>query len=249
MNVEFEYKNLASLRDNTPCRNLLEEDRYAVFSDLHMGDGGSQDDFIKNGNLFRTILERYYLKRNFNLVLNGDIEELYKFSLPPILTHWQSLFSIFDRFASNNRLIKTIGNHDYDLLREKTYLYREMLLPAIRLLYEKDEIFIFHGHQASDWMEKYHRLTSILIRYVARPLGIKNYSTAFNSRKRFRVEKKVHDFSNNHKIISLIGHTHRPLFESLSKMDTLKFKIEQLVRSYPRPLQKEKFPSPMILIT
>ena len=240
MNDEFEYESLSSLRDNTPFRPLSDEDRYVVFSDLHMGDGRAQDDFRKNAELFRTVLDRYYLKRNFNLILNGDIEELHKFSLPPILRQWKGLFSLFDRFAEDKRLFKIIGNHDYDLLREKKYPYRSMLLPGMRLSYESGEIFIFHGHQASDWVEKYHRLTRILIRYLARPLGIKNYSTAYNSRKQFRVERRVHEFSNTQKIISLIGHTHRPLFESLSKTDSLKFKIEQLVRKYPAASQDDK---------
>ena len=30
-----------------------------------------------------------------------------------------------------------------------------------------------------------------------------------------------------------MGHTHRPLFESMSKVDTLKFEIERLCRIYP----------------
>ena len=33
--------------------------------------------------------------------------------------------------------------------------------------------------------------------------------------------------------MAVIGHTHRPLFESLSRIDYLKFQIESLCRSYP----------------
>jgi hypothetical protein len=43
----------------------------------------------------------------------------------------------------------------------------------------------------------------------------------------------VYGFSSRRKIVSIIGHIHRPLFESLSKIDTLKYRIEQLCRHYP----------------
>jgi hypothetical protein len=47
------------------------------------------------------------------------------------------------------------------------------------------------------------------------------------------VEKRVYDFAKDKKILAMIGHTHRPLFESLSRIDTLKFKIEKMCRRYP----------------
>ena len=61
-----------------------------------------------------------------------------------------------------------------------------------------------------------------------------------NSKKKFKTEKNVYDFSYDKKIISIIGHTHRPLFQSLSKMDSLRFKIEQLCRSYQTVNKREK---------
>jgi hypothetical protein len=71
------------------------------------------------------------------------------------------------------------------------------------------------------------------VRYIAHPLGIKNYSVAFNSRKRYYFEKRVYEFAREKKILALIGHTHRPLFESLSRIDSLKFNIERYCRRYP----------------
>lgn len=54
----------------------------------------------------------------------------------------------------------------------------------------------------------------------------------YESRKRYRTEHRVYAFSSSRKIVSVIGHTHRPLFESLSKIDTIRFRIEQLCRDY-----------------
>ena len=40
------------------------------------------------------------------------------------------------------------------------------------------------------------------------------------------------------KCLSIIGHTHRPLFESLSRSDYIKFEIERLCRDYPASAQR-----------
>jgi hypothetical protein len=47
------------------------------------------------------------------------------------------------------------------------------------------------------------------------------------------VEKHVYDFSREQNIVSIIGHTHRALFESLGRFDYIKFEIERLCRNYP----------------
>jgi hypothetical protein len=69
---------------------------------------------------------------------------------------------------------------------------------------------------------------------LANPLRITNYTVAANSRKRFRTERRVYDFATRHKVAAVIGHTHRPLFESMSKADSLQFEIERLCRKYPK---------------
>ena len=76
------------------------------------------------------------------------------------------------------------------------------------------------------------RAVILFLRYIAKPFGIKNFSVAYNSRKRFAIEKSIYEFSNQAKIVSIIGHTHRPLFESLSKVDYLNYRIEDLCRTY-----------------
>jgi hypothetical protein len=40
--------------------------------------------------------------------------------------------------------------------------------------------------------------------------------------------------------MAVIGHTHRPLFESMSKIDSLRFEIERLCRKYPKASQKKQ---------
>jgi hypothetical protein len=69
--------------------NINNQSRWAIFSDLHMGDGSTKDDFKPNSELFQTTLRDYYLKHNYSLILNGDVEELQRFSLDVILKNWR----------------------------------------------------------------------------------------------------------------------------------------------------------------
>jgi len=82
--------------------------------------------------------------------------------------------------------------------------------------------------------ERYNRLVGFGLRYFANPLRITNYSVAHDSGKRFRTEQRVYEFASARRVLAIVGHTHRPLFESMSKMDSLKFEIERLCRKYPR---------------
>ncbi|MBN1835453.1 MAG: metallophosphoesterase [Spirochaetales bacterium] len=232
------YERMAALLRDAPVVQLTDLSRIVVFSDLHMGDGGRGDDFKDNAGFFSFLLRHHYLPRGYTLVLNGDIEELHKFSYRRILERWEDLYSLFGEFAARGRLYKTVGNHD-------DYPFRTMALAgalraripytnsALRLQYGEDSILIFHGHQASLLLRHLNRFLALGLRYVLHPLGIRNMSISEDRQIRFRTERRVYSFSSRQKIISVIGHTHRPLFESLSKVDTLRYRIERLCRRYP----------------
>ena len=223
-------ENLHQLLRETPTRRLDKRTKLVIFSDLHMGNGTVRDDFLKNSKLFLYVLKNYYLKRKYGLILNGDVEELQRFSFNRILRKWKEIYKVFKDFKKRSAFYKIIGNHDYELMYHKELNIQ--LLPAMKFQFDGNDLFIFHGHQGSRFHERYHYLSTFILRYIANPLGIKNYSPAYSSNKRYKVEKNVYEFSSQNKVVSIIGHTHRPLFESLSKIDSLKFKIEQLCRDY-----------------
>jgi hypothetical protein len=54
------------------------------------------------------------------------------------------------------------------------------------------------------------------------------------------VERQAYDFSRKNDCISVIGHTHRALFESLGRFDYIKFEIERLCRDYPASSDADK---------
>ena len=220
--------------------NINNQSRWVIFSDLHMGDGSTKDDFKPNSELFQCALRDYYLKRNYSLMLNGDVEELQRFSLDVILKNWNLVYKLFDAFANKNRLAKTYGNHDLQLKVQKPpYDYK--ISEACKLSYEGDHIFIYHGHQASKKYQLQNDLVGFTLKYFANPLMIKDYSVSHSSKKQYKIEKRAYEHAIKRNQISIIGHTHRPLFESLHKVDRLRFKIDQLCRDYliSRPSNQE----------
>ena len=211
--------------------------RVLIISDLHMGYG-RRDDFHLNGEMLGRILEDYYYKNGWYLVLNGDIEELAKYALGNILEKWAQLYRVFDLFACAGRLYKILGNHDEDLIFERNYPYP--LYNALRIETGLVPIYVYHGHQSSRLYMNYKNIIRLGLRYILKPIGIRNISSARSPYRRFNVESRAYRFSLSQNCISVIGHTHRALFESLGRFDYIKFEIERLCRAYPSSSGKER---------
>ena len=226
-------KRLERIYNEAPIRTLDESDRIVIFSDMHIGNRRRGDDFRVNSGLFLRALKEYYWPRGFTLVLNGDIEELQKFNMPIIRRRWKKVFALFERFQAAGRLIKLIGNHDLELSTGRFGGINSGLLEALRLEYKGQSIFLIHGHQAGDIYHRYNDFVGFLVKYIAYPLGIANRTAAHDSKRRYTVERRIYRFSYLKQVISIIGHTHRPLFEGLNKRDSIRFAIERILRDYP----------------
>lgn len=238
------HPHLERLLGNARSETLGPSSKVIILSDLHMGNGGRRDEFRRNSRLVRTMLSDFYLPEGYSLVLNGDIEELFKFPLESIEDRWGPMYDLFLRFRQNGFFWKTYGNHDAELLEDPDYRLADWLVESVKFRYGEESMMVFHGHQASVLLWETYPLVSkavvFFLRYIAKPVGIRNFSIAYNSRRRFAIERSIYDFSNQSKIVSIIGHTHRPLFESLSKVDFLNYRIEELCRSYPSAEGEER---------
>jgi predicted phosphodiesterase len=210
--------------------DLSSGDKVLIISDFHMGVG-RRDDLEHNGPLLIELLKSYYYPQGWYLILNGDIEELPRFSLPAIQKRWHALYEVFDLFAAQGRLFKNLGNHDENLIFEKNYPYP--LYNAIRIETGLIPLYVYHGHQSSRVYTEYNNLVRLSIRYFLKPFGVRNISSARSPHRRFFVEKQADVFSQDNHCISVIGHTHRALFESLGRFEFIKFEIERLCRDYP----------------
>jgi len=231
---------LNRLYDHAPVVELKEKDKLVIFSDLHLGDGGGNDDFKKNADLFLAVMRRHYLEGNFTLVLNGDIEELARFRLKRIVARWGDVYRAWAEFATRGALIKLVGNHDLRLLRHRSRGMPFPVTEALKIRLGGKSLFVVHGHQTSHLNWAFQTLGILFLRWLLHPLGFGNYTVAQSSRRRFRVERRIYSFARQKKIMALIGHTHRPLFESLSRLDTLKIEIENLCRKYPQAPSEQK---------
>lgn len=242
------YPHLDHLLATAPRRAIGPDDKLAIVSDLHMGDGGANDDFKQNGALFLEILRSWYWPRGYHLILNGDIEELLRAKRPAIYAAWPEIFEYLERFRQAGRLTWLRGNHeilpnlDYGLggvdcldPRAEATLAHGFDGEALRLDWQGRSILVFHGHQAG-WLNsgRFNNLIGPILRIGANALHIGNYSVSQDSEKKIRIEKEVYDFARRAGVISMIGHTHRPLFESLSKREYLGFQIERLCREFAR---------------
>lgn len=210
--------------------------RVVVLSDLHLGDGSRKDDSRGNAGLVASVLEKWYLPEGYILVLNGDIEELHKFDLADILCAHAELYRIFGLFSAEGRLHKLLGNHDLSYLLED-----EQPLPAghaLRMEWRNGDgeaippLLAFHGHQAATFFTRFNYISDFIVRYLAGPLKIRNADVPMTNKHRYRTERSIYAAARKLGVIALAGHTHRPLFESMSKYDSLRFSIEALLRRY-----------------
>ncbi len=212
-----------------PEEEFHPDESYVFLSDLHMGNGSSRDDLERNRELITTLLH-WYRENKYILILNGDIEDLSKFSLSVIRRAWPMLYDIFSEFHRAGRLRKITGNHDECAFFPATYPYP--LLDGLVLRYGHDRLFVFHGHQSTDRYVRFGAVSHLLIRFLAKPLHINNTSVSKDSRRRYSTEKSIYRAANTLGVVAITGHTHRPLFESLSKFDRIRFTVEELLMEY-----------------
>lgn len=231
---------LDDLYRHAPAKTIDNSSKIIIFSDLHMGNGSSTDDFVRNAELFTTVIKKEFKDSGYTVVLNGDIEDLYRFRIRQIMKRWKHVYDIFENLLDDDRFIKIVGNHDYELYALPPHSYPFTLVPAFRFSFYENDLLAFHGHQATTYFDKWSGIGAFFLRYFANPLKIKNRTVAHNSVKKFKTELRIYEFSMRHKIITLMGHTHRPLFQSHSKIDEVRFKIENHLRSYESADEDER---------
>lgn len=217
--------------------------KIVIMSDCHRGSGDTDDNFLKNRNVFEGALV-YYYNRGFTYVELGDGDELWEVkNFKDIIIEHLSTFKTLRKFYKKNRFIMIYGNHDMDKKNQSVmdkYFYKyynkltkkeEELLDGLKVYeslvldYNGYEIFMLHGHQADFLNSNLWKLSRFLVRHVWRNLekiGIKDpTSAAKNYRVSNLTEKKLKKWSNKNNKMLIAGHTHRPIFPN--KDDSLYF--------------------------
>ena len=203
----------------------IEKDRYVIFSDVHKGNGQNiTDDFSHNEMTYVAALD-YYINRDYRLILNGDIEECWKFEHDIIANVYaDTAFRAERQFIEQGHgfYMRTYGNHDEvwaNPLKLKKGLHRILKFPievhpAISL---GDKILIAHGHQGDLTADRIATFTRHFIRRFWKPLQqllhvkldgklAQNYS--FEGQR----ERCLYRWAVANRQLLIAGHTHRAFF-------------------------------------
>jgi len=207
--------------------------KYALFSDLHLGDGKTSDNFARNEETMRFALN-YYKKNGYSLILLGDVEELWQFPLNRIRDRYDEKIYSLIRSFTDKKVYRIFGNHDREWKRPADpVLNNERMIhrtpEAIKL---GDDIFLLHGHQGDILCDKNIWFSSC-ISYILK-FGVPLAKAFFNYENRSATksqipksrEKLYYNWAKEKKVILICGHTHNAIFASRSYYWWLKEQIE-----------------------
>lgn len=140
--------------------------KYILISDCHRGNGTSNDNFLKNQNLYFAALE-YYYKRGFTYIELGDGDELWENrDMGQITEIHSNTFWLLSKYCEEGRMYMLYGNHDM-IKKGKAHIYEGVILKDDE---GKKDIYLTHGHQADFMNCCLWKLSRFLVRYVWKPL-------------------------------------------------------------------------------
>ena len=212
------------------------KNKFIIFSDQHKGRKNGADDFMAAETTYVDALE-FYNQNQFHLISLGDSEELWENTLLQVKKHNTLSFEAEKKFAIRLAFTKVFGNHDLDWdidpLAPK-YLKEIYAVPVIavegillRTTVTSTTINIFctHGHQGDlqsdgNWLSKF--FVSKIWAPLQAYLRINPNTPAYDKGLKTLHNRIMYEWSSYQKnILVITGHTHQPVFESLTLMERL----------------------------
>ena len=227
--------------------------KFIIFSDHHKGSRNGADDFAAAESTYLTALS-YYHAADFYYINLGDSEELWENYLWQIKKPNQQCFEAEKKFLDHNRYIKIFGNHDLfwdndplagwqlkHIYGEKVKVYEALILktsidhPGSQETSSPLTIFLTHGHQGDassdgNWFSKFFvaRIWAPLQAY----LRINPNTPAYNAEKKTLHNHLMYEWSaRRSNSILITGHTHQPVFASLTHLERLYRNMEQALQA------------------
>jgi predicted phosphodiesterase len=216
--------------------NAAAEDKFIVFSDHHKGAKNGADDFRDCEQTYLHALD-YYEANGFHYICLGDSEELWENGLQEVKKANVLSIEKEKTFIRRGALTKVFGNHDLfwdqdpfaaqyleNLYDEKLKVYAGLVLnmPTARASLS---VFLTHGHQGDqqsdgNWFSKFFvsRIWGPFQAY----LSINPNTPAYNSQLKTLHNALMYEWSSKRKDLVLVtGHTHQPVFQSLTLLESL----------------------------
>lgn len=238
------YSRLTKSFENVPRLPLTDNSKYVLISDCHRGIGTSNDNFLKNQNLYFAALTHYY-ESGYTYIELGDGDELWEnSSYEQIIETHSNVFWLLSLFFEQDRLYMLYGNHDiikkYSSYtkkncstyacddewalseKEKRPLFPDMPFYSGIILEggsSHNDIYLTHGHQGESLNSTFWMFSRFLVRHLWKPLehyGVLDpTSAAKNYTRKHKTEHRLQHWAQTEDHILITGHTHRPaLLES-----------------------------------
>ena len=212
------------------------KDKIIIFSDQHKGAKNGADDFMLCEPNYLAALD-YYFQKGYLFISLGDCEELWENTIFAVKKHQKPAFAKEQQFIDQNRFIKIFGNHDLywqndpfahfqlkDIYGCDVPIYEGVLLQT-NINNTNFNIFCTHGHQgdkASDgnWFSKF--FVSDIWAPLQSILKINPNTPAYDAQLKTLHNSIMYEWSAAQENLLLItGHTHQPVFESLTHIERL----------------------------
>ncbi|MDB4924097.1 metallophosphoesterase [Mucilaginibacter sp.] len=213
-----------------------EKDKFIILSDQHKGARDGADIFAKAAKNYLSALD-HYNKQKFFYINLGDSEELWENLFITIKRHNKATFEAERKFLERNALIKIFGNHDLywdndplaavslmQLYQQPVKIYEGVILETT-FNNKKLSIYMTHGHQGDlqsdgNWFSKW--FVSDIWAPFQSYLRINPNTPANNDQLKTDHNRLMYEWSSKRKDTVLItGHTHQPVFRSLTELEIL----------------------------
>lgn len=217
-----------------------DKDKFIILSDQHKGARDGSDIFAKSAKNYLVALE-HYNQKEFTYINLGDSEELWENLFVTIKRHNKNTFEAEKKFLARNAFIKIFGNHDLywdndplaavsllQIYGESVKIYEGAILQAT-INNKPLNIYLTHGHQGDlqsdgNWFSKWF-VSDIWAPFQAY-LRINPNTPANNDLLKTDHNRLMYEWSSKRKNILLItGHTHQPVFRSLTELEIVYEKL------------------------
>lgn len=219
-----------------------QKDKFIIFSDQHKGARDGADIFALSAKNYLAALG-HYNKEEFIYINLGDSEELWENLFVTVKRHNKPTFEKEKLFIEQDRFVKIFGNHDLywgnDPLAMVSLLqiYGKVIRVYEGAVLQTNvngsplEIFMTHGHQGDlqsdgNWFSKW--FVSDVWGPLQGFLRINPNTPAYNNQLKTAHNRIMYEWSSQRKNMLLItGHTHQPVFRSLTELENLYIRLDQ----------------------
>lgn len=229
--------------------------KFVILSDQHKGARDGADVFALAEKNYLAALA-HYDRRNFYYINLGDSEELWENLFLTVKRHNKATFAAEQKFIDRRAFIKIFGNHDLywdndplagvslqQIYGRKIPIYEGLILQT-KLGRGQLDIYLTHGHQGDlqsdgNWFSKW--FVSDIWGPLEGWLKINPNTPANNNQLKTAHNQMMYAWSSRrHNLLLITGHTHQPVFKSLTHIEQLYEELQALKAGHDQSAIKAK---------